>query len=71
VTADVVSREPRGPAQMLTLDQAMRLHIELALQRTKGRIEGPNGAATLLNINPHTLRARMRKLKISWNSFRS
>lgn len=52
------------------LDAAMRQHIETALQRTHGRIEGPRGAAKLLNINPHTLRARMRKLKINWRDFR-
>jgi transcriptional regulator with GAF, ATPase, and Fis domain len=48
----------------------MRGHIETALQRTRGRIEGPRGAAKLLGINPHTLRARMRKLKIDWRNFR-
>jgi hypothetical protein len=25
----------------------------------------------MLRINPHTLRARMRKLKINWRGFRS
>ena len=45
-------------------------HIEAALRRTRGRIEGPYGAAKVLGINPHTLRARMRKLKIEWQSFR-
>jgi DNA-binding NtrC family response regulator len=52
------------------LDDAMRGHIEAALARAKGRIEGPRGAAKLLGINPHTLRARMRKLKIDWQTFR-
>jgi transcriptional regulator with GAF, ATPase, and Fis domain len=47
-----------------TLDQAMAMHIEAALARTRGRIEGPDGAARLLAINPHTLRSRMRKLGI-------
>ena len=36
----------------------------------RGRIEGDNGAAKLLDINPHTLRARMRKLGVDWNRFR-
>jgi hydrogenase-4 transcriptional activator len=52
------------------LDVITRRHIETALQETRGRIEGPYGAAKLLRINPHTLRARMRKLKINWRSFR-
>ena len=57
-------------APVLTLDQAMRQHIERALRTTRGRIEGPHGAARLLSINPHTLRARMRKLQIPWAGFR-
>ena len=55
----------------LTLEAAMARHIESALQRSHGRIEGPDGAAKLLAINPHTLRARMRKLGINWSRFRS
>ena len=35
------------------------------------RLEGPFGAARLLGINPHTLRARMRKLGIDWAKYRS
>jgi hypothetical protein len=42
----------------------MARHIEAALVRTSGRVEGPRGAAALLGINPHTLRARMRKLGV-------
>jgi transcriptional regulator with GAF, ATPase, and Fis domain len=53
------------------LDAAMRGHIETALVQTRGRIEGPHGAAVLLGINPHTLRARMRKLGIVWKDFRT
>jgi transcriptional regulator with GAF, ATPase, and Fis domain len=53
-----------------TLESAMKSHIEAALRATHGRIEGPHGAARQLAINPHTLRARMRKLKIDWSAFR-
>jgi transcriptional regulator with GAF, ATPase, and Fis domain len=53
-----------------TLDEAMRQHIEAALTLAHGRIEGHRGAAKLLQINPHTLRARMRKLEIDWTQFR-
>jgi transcriptional regulator with GAF, ATPase, and Fis domain len=60
---------PAGPGQ--ALDSAMVRHIEAALARTFGRIEGPFGAARLLEVNPHTLRARMRKLGIDWRRFRS
>jgi DNA-binding NtrC family response regulator len=53
-----------------TLDTAMARHIEAALKQTAGQIEGETGAAALLGINPHTLRARMRKLGIPWQQFR-
>lgn len=55
---------------ILSLNDAMRQHIEAALGHTRGRIEGKHGAAKLLGINPHTLRARMRKLRIEWQQFR-
>jgi transcriptional regulator with GAF, ATPase, and Fis domain len=59
-----------GPRTIEPLDVVIRRHIEAALTETRGRIEGPSGAAKLLRINPHTLRARMRKLKINWRRFR-
>jgi DNA-binding NtrC family response regulator len=54
-----------------SLDAAMARHIEEALRRSQGRIEGPFGAAQLLGINPHTLRGRMRSLGVDWRRFRS
>jgi formate hydrogenlyase transcriptional activator len=39
-------------------------HILQVLQQTGWRIEGKNGAAQLLGLNPSTLRARMRKYGI-------
>jgi hydrogenase-4 transcriptional activator len=59
-----------APTYIAPLDDIIRQHIESALEATSGRIEGPHGAARLLRINPHTLRARMRKLKIDWRGFR-
>ncbi len=61
---------PPSEQEIVTLDLAMTHHIQAALARTRGRIEGRDGAATLLGINPHTLRARMRKLGIVWSDFR-
>ena len=52
------------------LDAAMARHIESALQAAGGQIEGSSGAAAMLGINPHTLRARMRKLNLEWKRFR-
>jgi len=54
----------------LTLDEAMKRHIEQVLDQVGGQIEGKKGAAQLLDINPHTLRARMRKLGVRWSAFR-
>ncbi len=54
-----------------SLEAAMVKHIHVALEKTRGRIEGPFGAASLLGINPHTLRSRMRKLGIDWSRYRS
>jgi len=59
-----------APASLATLDAAMRAHIEAALRATHGRVEGHYGAAKILGINPHTLRARMRKLNINWSTYR-
>ncbi len=74
-TAAPITFTPRPPTMLFdrpfsSLDAAMARHIEDALSRTRGRIEGPDGAAALLAINPHTLRARMRKLGVDWQSFR-
>jgi transcriptional regulator with GAF, ATPase, and Fis domain len=63
--------EPAPPdSPLLTLDRAMARHIEEALARTGGKIEGPDGAAARLAINPHTLRSRMRKLGVDWGRYR-
>lgn len=61
----------RRAAGLVSLDDAMRQHIEATLHATQGRIEGPQGAAKILQINPHTLRGRMRKLGVKWDAFRS
>ena len=49
-----------------TLDEVMTNHIQKALNQANGRVEGKNGAASMLGINPGTLRGRMKKLKISY-----
>lgn len=55
---------------VLDIDEAIKKHIEKALSMCKGRVEGPFGVARLLNINPNTLRAKMRKLDIDWKKYR-
>jgi transcriptional regulator with GAF, ATPase, and Fis domain len=66
----VAAAPPGVVGEIVPLATAMRQHIERALIATRGRIEGRRGAAALLDINPHTLRARMRKLGISPDAFR-
>jgi len=61
---------PENVNEFLSLDAATARHIRSALTISAGRVEGPNGAAALLAINPHTLRARMRKLGVDWANFR-
>jgi transcriptional regulator with GAF, ATPase, and Fis domain len=65
------SRPQRRSDGFPRLEAVVQGHIEEALRRTAGRIEGASGAATLLGVNPHTLRARMRKLGINWSAFRN
>ena len=48
------------------IDEVLSRHIRRVLSRTKGKVNGPDGAAALLGINPSTLRNRMRKLGIDY-----
>lgn len=59
-----------APGTGLTLDNAMSRHIEEALRRTAGRVEGPFGAAKLLGLHPNTLRGRMKRLGIDRRTLR-
>jgi transcriptional regulator with GAF, ATPase, and Fis domain len=61
---------PVGDEEFPTLDEAMRAHIERALMRCQGRIEGPSGAAKLLGLHPNTLRSKMNKLGVQWSQYR-
>jgi transcriptional regulator with GAF, ATPase, and Fis domain len=47
-----------------TLEEAERNQILKILSETKWRIEGKDGAATILGIHPSTLRAKMHKFEI-------
>jgi transcriptional regulator with GAF, ATPase, and Fis domain len=52
------------PPKNLKLNDVIKQHIQTVLNITNGRIQGKNGAAVLLGVNPSTLRNRMRKLGI-------
>ncbi len=47
-----------------TLEEIERGHILETLEQTRWVIDGPNGAARLLNLHPNTLRSRLKKLGI-------
>ena len=65
---------PAGPPSGSgTLEDVERAHIVATLTRTRWVVEGPSGAARILNMHPNTLRSRMKKLgvergryEISW-----
>ncbi len=48
----------------LDLDAVMVDHILNVLKITRGKVHGKDGAAAILNVNPSTLRNKMKKLKI-------
>ena len=64
------SVQPKDDFSILPLNEMIKQHIERALLRTQGQVEGKRGAARILQINPHTLRAKMRKLGIRWVDYR-
>jgi transcriptional regulator with GAF, ATPase, and Fis domain len=63
----VAKQENTGTAEgPLLLDDVMSHHIRKVLKMTDGQVQGENGAAAVLGINPNTLRNRMKKLAIPY-----
>jgi transcriptional regulator with GAF, ATPase, and Fis domain len=58
LTAAATDTAPRS------LEEAERKHIEITLASTRWVLEGPQGAAAILGLNPSTLRSRMKRLGI-------
>ena len=54
-----------------SLEQVEKRHILEVLTQTKWVIEGPNGAAKILDLHPNTLRSRMKKLGLDRSSTKS
>jgi len=52
------------PGPVLTLEEMERQHITDVLRRTGWKVDGPDGAAKILKLNPSTLRSRIKKLGI-------
>jgi transcriptional regulator with GAF, ATPase, and Fis domain len=46
------------------MEEVERRHIQAVLAQTNWMIEGDRGAAKILNLNPSTLRSRMKNLGI-------
>jgi len=53
------------PTELGTMESVEREHLRRVLASTKGRVSGPRGAASILGINPNTLRSRLTKLGVS------
>jgi len=63
---------PAGLAssKLPTLEEVERSHILAALEKAGGVIEGPKGAARILNVHPNTLRHRMNRFGIKRSDHR-
>jgi transcriptional regulator with GAF, ATPase, and Fis domain len=65
-SASARAAAPQSPGQPLQrLEAVERDYIVTVLQHTNWVITGPRGAATVLGLNPSTLRSRIKKLGIS------
>jgi formate hydrogenlyase transcriptional activator len=59
-----------SPSGLPTLEEVERRHILAALQQAAGVVDGPKGAAKILNLHANTLRHRMNKLGIKRSAYR-
>jgi formate hydrogenlyase transcriptional activator len=73
-TAELPAQEARpaapSPSGLPTLEEVERSHILAALQQADGVVDGPKGAAKILDLHPNTLRHRMSKLGIKRSAHR-
>ncbi len=69
---DVALPDPEDErGEFLTLDEVNRRHIQRAVEATKGRVHGKEGAAEILGLKASTLRSRMKQLKVPFGRARS
>ncbi len=68
---DGLEREAAEPreAPLKRLETVERDHILKVLEKTRWKIEGQGGAASILALHPSTLRSRMKKLGITIKRF--
>lgn len=69
-SAPALSAAGNGAA-VPTLEEMERQHFITVLRKTRGVIEGPNGAARLLDLKPSTARFRIKKLGIEREHYES
>jgi len=70
-TASKVLASPQGEVEQESQSkQRQRRNILLALERSKGKVFGEDGAAAILDIKPTTLASRIKKLNIDTRSFK-
>jgi transcriptional regulator with GAF, ATPase, and Fis domain len=60
---------PNNGVAVSTMEEMERQHLITILRKTRGVIEGPNGAARLLDLKPSTARFRIKKLGIKREHF--
>jgi len=66
----IATGAPAVASPLLTLEDMERAHIRRALDAAEGKISGKGGAAEILDINPNTLRSRMKKLGLARDAVR-
>jgi len=64
----IESKAMPEPVSTDSLEEIQRQHILRVLERTGWVISGPNGAGTVLNVHPNTLRSLMDRLGIRQGS---
>jgi transcriptional regulator with GAF, ATPase, and Fis domain len=66
-----ITTPPVNNEEMSTLDNVISNHIIHALKAAGGRVGGEEGAAKLLEMNPSTLRTKMKKIGIPFGRKKS
>ncbi|MBL9138784.1 MAG: sigma 54-interacting transcriptional regulator [Verrucomicrobiales bacterium] len=64
-TAPRITDAPQAIHTLRDLEEMERSNLARALEQSQGRISGSGGAATLLGMNPSTLRSRMKALGVA------
>ena len=68
---DESGRSPDPPSgEWPSLEGMERKYIEKVLEKSRGRIEGSDGASAVLGLKPSTLRSKVQKLGLDLKLFR-